>query len=170
MGELGVFDEDARLELIEGEVVEMPPIGPEHASVVDRFSELFVVTYRDGAIVRTQNPTIVGPRSLPQPDVALVRRADYSKRHPSPEDVLLLVEVADTTLRYDRDRRVPFYARSGFSEVWLVDLADQSILVYREPTSKGYQQQSVYRRSDRLAPLAFPDRSLAVDDLLNFGE
>jgi Uma2 family endonuclease len=166
MGELGVFEEDARLELTEGEVIEMPPIGPGHATVVDRLNELFVVTYRDAALVRTQNPSIVGPRSLPRPDLALVRRLDYSTRHPTPEDVLLLVEVSDTTLRYDRERKVPLYARHGIAEVWLVDLAGQIVTAYGDPGDKGYRSARTYRRGDRLSPLAFPDRPLAVDDVL----
>jgi len=166
MGDLGVFDEDARLELIEGEVVEMPPIGPGHADVVDRLAEQLVLAYSDRARVRTQNPTIVGSQSLPQPDLALVRRADYRQRHPAPEDVLLIVEVSDTTLRYDRGTKVPLYARGGIPEVWLVDLPGQSITAYRQPTDKGYGSEQVYRRGDRLAPLAFPDRALGVDDLL----
>jgi Uma2 family endonuclease len=168
MGEAGVFGEDDRVELIEGEVVQMAPIGPDRAECVDSLVELFVHTFGREARVRAGNPVLLDPHSEPEPDVALVRRraGGYGTRHPSPEDVLLLVEVADTSVLYDRRQKVPLYARAGIAEVWLVSLPDQTLTVYRDPARADYQSVLELRRGERVAPLAFPDRELAVDQIL----
>src|SRR6266487_355884 len=126
MGDAGVFAPDARLELIEGEIVEMAPIGSRHAGAVKALNRLFSRLVGDQAVVSVQDPVIIGDRSVPQPDLALLKpRADsYSGAHPTAADVLLMVEVADTTLPFDMDTKVPLYARSGIAEVWVVDLQD----------------------------------------------
>jgi len=164
----GILREDARVELIEGELYDMNPIGWAHQACVNRLTELFVRTLHGRAIVQPQGPVRLSERSLPQPDLALLRpRTDfYAHGGPGPADVLLLVEVSDTTLAYDRDVKVPLYARAGIPEVWLVDLAGGQVLVFREPEHDGYRDSRVYRPGDALSPQAFPDMSLAVDDLL----
>jgi Uma2 family endonuclease len=168
MAQAGILTEDDRLELIEGEIVEMAPIGSRHQSCVDRLAELFFRQVADRAIVRVQGPVLLERRSEPQPDLTLLRRRPsfYAIVHPGPEDVLLVVEVCDTTVDYDRQVKVPLYARYGIPEVWLVVLEKGLVEVYRKPTVQGYQEVSQARRGQRLSPEAFPDLELAVDDIL----
>ncbi len=168
MAEAGILTEDDRVELIDGEIIEMPPIGPEHAWRVDRLTELLIRTFGDVAYVRVQNPVRLGVYSEPQPDLALLRRRPegYSSAHPTPEDTFLVVEVAQTSVAFDRDVKAPLYARSGIGEFWLGDLNQQTVTVYRDPTSSGYRNSRSLRRGDRVAPQAFAERELAVDDIL----
>jgi len=132
MGEAGILQEDDRVELIEGEIVEMSPIGSRHAACVNRLVKLFVREVGDSGIVGAQNPVLLPDYSGPQPDVAVLRlREDfYAEAHPTPGDVLLLIEVSDTTLRYDREVKLPLYALAGILEVWIVDLQNGEILTY----------------------------------------
>jgi Uma2 family endonuclease len=168
MGKAGILTEDDRVELIEGEIVQMPPIGSPHASGVRRVTRLFYVGLGDAAVVSVQDPLRLSNESEPVPDVILLRpRPDfYAAGHPTAADVLLLVEVSDTTLAYDLRRKVPLYAREGVPEVWVVDLNGQRILVYRDPSPTGYQMSLILQRGDHLAPLAFPDLDFAINDIL----
>ncbi len=168
MGRAGILGEDDRVELIEGEIVEMAPIGPGHARSVNDFTERFVVHFRDVAIVSPQNSIRLGRYSEPQPDLVLLRRrADrYGNALPSAEDVLLVVEVSDTTVAADRGVKVPLYGRAGIPETWVADLPHDVLHVYREPVDDGYRVVQTLRRGDRVAPLAFPDRELEVAELL----
>jgi Uma2 family endonuclease len=163
MGEVGLFSPSERVELIEGEIVDMAPIGCEHAGTVNYLTGLLGAALAGRAIVATQNPVVLGLHSEPQPDIALLcPRADfYRGSHPRPEDVLLVVEVADTTLRYDREIKVPLYARHGIPEVWIVDLQGRALNVFREPATEGYRQVQLIERPTRLAPLLLSD--LAID-------
>lgn len=166
MAEAGILTEDDRVELIEGEIVDMAPIGSQHAASVARLTVLFSRVQGRG-IVWVQNPIRLGEHSEPQPDLTLLKpRADfYAKAHPGPEDVLLVVEVSDTSAEYDREVKLPLYAQAGIPEVWLVDLATEGVEVYRTPTPQGYREARQLRRDQRLAPQAFPTLDLAVDDL-----
>lgn len=138
MGRAGILPEDARVELIEGEVVPMSPIGERHADCVDRLAALFFERSRERARIRVQNPLNVGPRDAFQPDVALVRPGEYRASHPTGADAFLVIEVADTTL--DRDRlKLPRYASSGVLEVWIVDLERNVVEVHRDPVANGYR-------------------------------
>ncbi len=169
MAEAGILHEDDRVELIEGEIVEMSPIGRRHQACVDRLTHWLVPALRGRAIVRVQGSVRLSDISAPQPDVLLLRpRQDfYATVDPGSDDVVLAIEVADTSLRYDQGIKVPLYARHGIPEVWVVDLAEERVLVYREPDpGVGYRAVEVLGRGDRLAPHAFPDLELAVDDLL----
>lgn len=168
MAQAGIFSEDDRVELIEGEIVAMTPIGSRHAACVGRLTHIFASIVGERAIVWVQNPLRLGPDSEPQPDLALLRlRADfYAEAHPGPEDVLLVVEVAETSAEYDRTVKLPLYARSGIREVWLVDLATVSVEVCSDPTPGGYQRVRSIRRGERLSLGAFPPMELAADDLL----
>jgi len=168
MAEAGIFDEDDRVELLAGEIIEMTPIGSRHAACVDRVAQLFFERAARRAIVRVQNPIRLGKHSEPQPDLVLLRpRPDfYAQGHPGPEDVLLLVEVAETSAEYDRTIKLPLYARSGIPEVWLVDLAAAAVEVHRRPTPEGYQEVQRVRRGERLAPHTFPDLDLVVAEVL----
>jgi Uma2 family endonuclease len=169
MVEAGVFAPDDRIELIEGEILEMTPIGDPHASTVDRLNMLMTRRAGDRAIVRVQGPVrFAGLRSRPQPDLALLTpRADYyRKQSPGADDILLLIEVMDTSGEYDRRRKTPLYARAGVAEVWLVDIPAGIVDVHREPSAAGYGSVRTVHRGETLGPLAFPDVTLRVDDVL----
>lgn len=166
MVEVGILSEDSRVELIDGEVVEMPPIGPRHQNDVDIIAEVLSERFRDVARVRTQGPVQLGPNDEPFPDIALVRRRSYAERHPGPDDIFLLVEVGDTTVVSDLRFKAPLYGRHGVPELWLVDVQQRTLTVCRAPYAEGYRSMTVLRRGDRFAPLAFPDRQIAITDLL----
>lgn len=167
MGKAGVFSEDDRVELVEGEIVEMTPIGRRHASCVDRLTEL--LSSQPKVIVRVQNPVQLDVFTEVQPDVALLKRREdfYSRSHPTPEDVLLAVEVSDTSASYDREIKLPLYARFGVPEVWLVDLNTRIVEVYTRPENEEYRESRRAGRDDSLTASAVPDSSpVAVEDIL----
>jgi hypothetical protein len=168
MLEVGILREDDRLELLEGEVVEMSPINPRHAASVKRLIRLFTSRLGDRALVDVQNPVQLDEHSEPQPDLALLEpRPDYyAQSHPTPAEVRLLVEVVDTTLDYDREVKAPVYARAAIPELWLVNLVDGWLEVYREPSPVGYRSIRRVLPGEHVAPLAFPDVTLAADELL----
>ena len=168
MGEAGIFGEDDRVELIDGEIVEMTPSGSPHASRVKRLTQLLVRRLGGRAIVQVQDPVVLGRLSEPRPDLAVLKpRADfYAARHPEPADILLIVEVADASRRFDRGVKTPLYARAGIRELWLVDLADEVIDVHRRPQRGTYREVARYRRGQRLAIGALPGCSFRVTDIL----
>ena len=168
MAEANIFSEDDRVELLEGEIVQMTPIGSRHASNVMRLIRLFSQQVSEHALVSAQNPVRLDEYSEPQPDIALLRfRPDfYAEDHPKPEDVLLLVEVADTSIVFDRQVKVPLYAKAGIPEVWLVDLGGDSVEVHARPSRGGYEEVQQFRRGETISPQAFPDLKLNVSDIL----
>jgi Uma2 family endonuclease len=167
MGEAGVLKEDDRVELLDGEIVEMSPIGPPHASTVTRIMMLFIRRLRDKATIWVQNPIILDRWSEPQPDVCvLAQRADfYASGHPRPRDVLLGIEVMGTSRGYDRVK-LPLYAKAELREVWLVDLKEQAVEVYRRPALRGYRTQETFTSGPAIVPLAFPRTRFRVAELL----
>jgi Uma2 family endonuclease len=168
MAEAGVFHEDDRVELIDGEVVLMSPIGNKHAACVRRLNNILVVRVDGRAIVDVQDPVELDPHSEPEPDITLLRpRADfYAAAAPRPEDTLLVVEVGDSSVRFDRDVKAPLYARTGVSELWLVDVNAEQVSVCRRPTASGYGDVTVRGRGDMLSPAALPGVSISVDEVL----
>ncbi len=164
----GILHEDDRVELVEGEVVQMSPISSNAGSVNRLLAALARLQAESRAVVSVQNPVRLGEFGQPQPDVAVLRpRADfYSTAHPGPEDVLLVVEVAETSAEYDRQVKVPLYGRWGIPEVWLVDLEGDRVEVYREPTGEGYGRKRSLFRGDVLRPLRAPDLEVPVDQVL----
>ena len=169
MGETGILGEDDRVELIEGEIIEMTPIGSRHAATVARIQHLFSIRLRDRAVVWSQNPLLlVQQQSEPEPDVMLlVPRSDfYASGLPEPPDVRLLVEVADSSLPYDRRTKLPLYARAGVAEAWLVDLESGTLEIHREPRGAAYRDIPVPRADETFSPAAFPDLTLTRRDLL----
>ena len=170
MGEAGIFTEDDRVELIDGEVREMTPIGPPHAGIVNHLTEVMVTRLAGRANVIVQNPIRLDRHTEPQPDLSVARRRKgfYADRHPEPGDVLLVVEVADSSLRYDRSEKVPRYARAGIPETWLVDVEACTVTAYTHPGPEGYAQRHVRRRGERMGASSVPKLGLAVDDV--FGE
>lgn len=167
MGETGILKEDDRVELIEGEIIEMSPIGRRHAACVGRLTNLFSRLLADRAIVWIQNPIVLNDYTEPQPDVALlVRREDFYERSlPAPDDVLLVVEVADTTLEYDRQIKVPLYARALISEVWIVNLSDEQVEVYTRPTDGAYQNVRRHGRGETINSADALGLTLNVDEI-----
>ncbi|TAK37068.1 MAG: Uma2 family endonuclease [Chloroflexota bacterium] len=166
----GILREDARVELIDGEVMDMTPIGRRHAAVVARLARMLTRRLDETvAVVWPQNPVRMDEHSEPQPDVTILcaREDDYADEEPGPDDVLLIVEVADTTLLYDRNRKVPLYARAGIAEVWLVDLTGNSITVHRDPGPQGYRDVTILRGGDVLSPRTVPGLTLIVDEVLH---
>jgi Uma2 family endonuclease len=165
MGEAHVFSHQARLELMEGEIVEMPPIGSAHAAVVCTLDTL-LREVAPRAMVRVQSPLVLGERSAPQPDVMLLRpRADrYYNSHPTAADALLVVEVADTTLMYDLEVKRPLYARAGITELWIVDIARRELHVFREP-ELDYSFHRVLLANDGVSVAALGDVGLMISSL-----
>jgi Uma2 family endonuclease len=160
-----ILGEEDRVELIDGEIIDMPPIGSPHGGAVNRIANRLTRAFAEtDAIVATQNPLRLSDFSEPEPDTALLRPRDdfYAKRHPRPEDVLLLIEVAESSLHYDRDKKLPLYARAGIAECWLVDLVGQALWIYRDPGPQGYA--SIRQASD-LAALSLRCLPHAVVDL-----
>ena len=163
------WDEDTRVELLDGEIVWMSPIGDPHAACVSRLNRLFTRRYADDvALVSPQNPVRVSQIDLPQPDLALLKpRADYySSSTPRPEDVLVLVEVADTTVRTDLGRKARIYAAAGVQEYWVIDLNSRSIYVHRQPSGGAYAARAVLSNSDHLSAQFAPDVSFTADEML----
>ena len=169
MGETGFLDPKARLELIEGELFEMAPIGSFHAGTVGILTRLLVRAVANSAFVHVQNPIWLDDHSEPQPDIVLLRpRSDYYlKEHPRAEDVLLLIEVSDSTARFDRKTKVPLYARYGIPEVWLVvGPRRRHIEVYRDlQLEQGEYQTRLQAREGVLAPALLPEAEIRLDAL-----
>lgn len=165
MAETGILPAEDRFELIEGEIYRMAPIGSRHAGCVNCLNHLLNGV---GAILAPQNPVVLSDLSEPQPDMALLRWRDdfYRSSHPDPDDILLLIEVADSSVGFDRGVKAPLYARRGICEFWLVDLSRNTLDVHRQPSSTGFRDIRQFRKGDRISPLAFPDLELNVSDIL----
>ena len=146
----------------------MSPIGPFHGGLVNRLTRLFHKLSRGRWLVSAQNPLRLDDHSEPEPDVMLLKPAadDYTSRHPQPDDVFLLIEVSDTTLEFDCGEKLRAYGRAGITEVWIVNLNDATIEDYREPNFTGYGSKTVLRAGDQAKPLAFPDVTVDVAELL----
>lgn len=167
MARAGILTEEDRVELLDGQIVEKMTINRPHAGCVNRLNRLFVGRLGDRAVVQPQNPILLDDYSEPEPDVSLLRpKADfYAQEDPMPEDVLLVIEVADASLARDRMVKVPLYARAGVPEVWIVNLQARRIEVFKGPSQEGYRE-SRWIDDGSLSPLAFPDLALRLDDLL----
>ena len=168
MGEAGILASDSRVELIEGEIIEMSPIGNRHLACVARANELFVAAFAGKAIVTCQSYVRLNHYSEPQPDLVLAKtRSDYYvRKRLSADDTFLVVEVADSSLAYDRKIKMPLYARSGVPEVWIEDLQKNRLLVYRNPNGQTYATSLVLSPGNSVSLIAFPDTVFSVGDLL----
>jgi Uma2 family endonuclease len=164
MAAAGIFSPDERVELINGEILSMAAIGFRHASYVLRLNSLFSKLLQDKALVSVQNPLRLSDLSEPQPDIALLRPRDdfYETSLPQASDVLLLVEVADSSIDYDRNTKIPLYAQHGIPEVWLVDVEQVMIYVYRYPSATGYGSVQHYPTDQSIDCLAFPSRMFSL--------
>lgn len=168
MADVGVLKWGGHDELISGVVMDPFSITPLHASVTHQIAGPFFNLPEKACIVSIRNPVRLDEYNELQPDVMLVKYVPnyYTTRHPGPEDVLLLVEVADASLDYDREDKLPAYGRAGIGEVWIVNLNDETIEVYREPHFTGYASKTILRAGDQAVPQVFPDVTVNVAELL----
>ncbi len=168
MVDAGILEEDDRVELLDGEIIEMTPIGPRHSGLVLRLTRLLIERLGGRGVVGPQNPVILDDLSEPQPDlyVCIPRADDYMAAHPHPSDILLIIEVSDTSLAYDRGRKATRYAAVGVPELWIIDLQHNVVEVLREPGRTGYALTLTHRSGETFSPSAFPDVEFAVDELL----
>jgi Uma2 family endonuclease len=168
MGEVGILGPRDRVELIEGELIAMAPIGPNHAGTVIALNAALTTTMQGRALVSPPNPIHLSERSLPQPDYAvLLPRPDrYRTAHPRPHEVLLLIEVADSSLEYDRDVKRALYARHGIAEFWIVNLVKGDVEVCRSPGPDGYASVTAVGRAGVLEPALLPGAQIKVADIL----
>ena len=168
MAETGVLRPDARVELLDGEIIDMSPIGAFHGSVTKFLNQFFSASSKGRWIVGVQDPAQLDDHSEPQPDLTLLKPSAnfYRNGHPRPADVFLLVEISDTTLEKDQEVKLPAYARAGIAEIWIVNLNEQTIEVYRQPHFAGYGSKTILCAGDKASPQAFPDVSLDVAELL----
>ena len=166
MAKGGVLDPDVRSELIDGEIFDMPPIGERHQGVVDHLQHAFITVLGTKATVRGQGPIVLGEHSMPQPDLAVLRWRDdfYVRAHPRADDVLLVVEVAHSSLGHDERTKRPLYARHALPEYWLVDVEGRRATVYRDPSGSDYRESFV--ASGPLALVALP--GVELDPTLPF--
>ncbi|MBD1842231.1 Uma2 family endonuclease [Cyanobacteria bacterium FACHB-63] len=164
----GILQEGDRVELIRGEIVEKASIGTKHAAGVRRLNRLFFNKFGDQVLISVQNPVEVDEYSEPEPDIALLRpREDfYASAHPTPDDVFLLIEVSDSTIRYDRTVKIPLYAEDNIAEAWIVDVNAELVEVYRQPSATGYRPLQTSMRGQTIELLAFPGVPISVDEIL----
>lgn len=167
MGQVAILKDDDRVELLDGEIVNMTPIGPVHAGAVTRIAELFFRRLAGRALVIVQNPLRLAPHSEPQPDIVIARRRDdyYQLGHPTAEDVLLVIEVGDSSLRLDRKVKVPLYASANVPELWLVNCAGVTVTTYAEPEVGAYGVIRTARVNETLIPRMLPDLEITVREI-----
>ena len=168
MAEAGILTEDDRVELIDGVIVEMSPVGSRHVGCVNLYTRWLSQLVGDRAILQVQGSIHLDDDTEPQPDLALLRdRPDfYSSSHAEPSDALLLIEVADSSVGYDRHEKLPRYARAGVPEVWITVLPERIIEAYTEPVAGRYTRNRIYVPGDTISPSALPDIELVVSDIL----
>lgn len=168
MAETGVLRPDARVELLNGRIIDISPIGPFHGGVTKYLNQLFSAAANGRWLTQVQDPVHLDDHSEPEPDLALLKPAAdfYRRRHPQPEDVFLLVEVSDSTLATDQEDKLPAYGRTGIAEVWIVNLNELTVEIYREPNFAGYASKTIVRAGDQASPQAFPDAAVDVAELL----
>ena len=168
MGEVGIIDSDARVELLEGEIIEMSPVGYKHIYCVNRATALFFARLTGKVIVSVQNPVVLSQYTEPQPDILLARfRPDFYKdKRISSEDTVLAMEISDTTLRKDRDLKMPLYAKARVPELWIENLQKDVLLVFRDPGPKTYATSLTLHRGESISLTAFPDIVFKVEELL----
>ncbi len=168
LAEVGILAPDERVELLAGEIIKMAPIGSKHAGGVTQFAEEFSVRLGRRVTVRVQNPVRLSGGEEPEPDIAVLHRKDdgYASGHPGPEDVILLIEVADSSVGFDRRHKLPMYALHGIPEVWLGDINARRVEVHDEPMAAGYARVRVFDAGETLSPGAFPDLEIPVSHVM----
>ena len=169
MATSGIFTENAQVELIQGEIIDMAPIGSKHAGIVSFLARSLMLQLGESAIVRVQDPIHLGDFSAPQPDLAIVKPRDdfYREQHPTAEDVLLLIEVSDSTSNYDLKSKIPLYAKYGIAESWLIDLNDNRTIQFYQPREGRYALQNSFRADDLIIPIQLSHLRVRLAALLN---
>ncbi|AFY60292.1 Uma2 family endonuclease [Synechococcus sp. PCC 6312] len=169
MIEAGILASDERVELIQGQLYKMTAKGTAHSAAVTRIDRIFSQQLANQALLRLQDPVQLSDFSEPEPDIAIVKvdPLDYEDHHPTPAEIFLLIEVADSTLRRDRDLKVPVYGQSGIREYWILDVQQRCLYVFRQPSPSGYQDEQQLTEQDTVTPLAFPNCRIAVKAFLN---
>ncbi|MDQ2745727.1 MAG: Uma2 family endonuclease [Acidobacteriota bacterium] len=167
MIELGMLKDYEKAEIIEGELIQKTPIGNRHAATVNALTRFFSRNLNDGILVSVQNPVRLSDYDEPEPDLALadLRKFD-GKRHPRPEEVILLVKVSDSTVKYDRDQKLPLYAEAEIPEVWIINLPNELVEVHTQPSVGLYQFVKIFKRGENVKSEALPELSLEVDAIL----
>jgi Uma2 family endonuclease len=168
MIEMGMIEDYEKSEIIDGELVPKMSIGDKHAWIVDFLTRYFILNLPKTIFVRTQNPLRLSDFDEPEPDLVLtdLRRYD-GKRHPRPAETLLVIEVADASLRYDRNEKLSLYAQSGISEAWIVNIPHNTIEVHQNPSDGIYQKTDIFRAGDMVVSSVLPDLTLSVDEVLS---
>ena len=167
MADAGILGEEERVELLDGEILIMPPIRPPHEDGTTRLSSDLIHRLHGRAWVRVQNAVQLDDHGLPEPDIAIVRlRDDYHRERPTPADVLLIIEVSDTSLEYDRELKLPRYAAAGIPEVWIANVPARHVEAFHDPVDGVYQSSRTVPADGRISPRAFPDVVLTVGDFL----
>jgi Uma2 family endonuclease len=166
MIEAGIYTENDRLELLNGEIIELMPKGAKHVYFNEEISDILKEKLKDKADVRSQNPIILGDFSEPEPDIVLAvpPRKKYLESHPKASDILLIIEISDTTLQYDRETKADTYSRNGIEQYLLLNLQNETIENYREPDETGYQFKQTLRKGDSFNLVAFPEIEISVDE------
>lgn len=168
MIEIGILKDYEKAEIIEGELIQKMPIGDKHASVVNNLTRIFVKSVSEEVLVSVQNPLRLSDYNEPEPDFVLADLTKYDgKRHPRPPEVLLVAEVADWTLKYDRDVKLPLYAEAGICEVWIVNLISEIVEVHSKPAVGLYQLVKIYNRGEIVGSGTIPNLEVAVDKILS---
>lgn len=167
MAEVGILKPGDRVELINGEIFEKSPIGSKHAALVDRLARILNQLLQGKASIRIQNPIRIDSKNEPEPDITILhyRQDDYAAAHPKASDVHIVIEVADTSIKYDREIKMPLYATCQIQEYWIIDLASEEIMAAGQPTGNDYSVKKIYKRGDVLKVLG---KTLNTNDILDF--
>jgi len=168
MAETGILDEDERVELLEGKIIWMSAKGTAHRSAVGRTDYLLKNRLRNRAWVSAQEPIKLNQRSEPEPDVAVVQidPLDYADHHPTPSEVYLIIEVADSSLKFDCETKAKAYAQAGIADYWVLDVVERQLYVFREPNEEGYQSKVILGENEMISPLQFADLQVVVLEML----
>ncbi len=168
MAKAGILTENDRVELINGEIIQMAPIGSKHAAAVNRFSNLLKELLARKVIVSVQNPIKINELNEPEPDITILRNRDdfYEDDHPTADDVLIVIEISDTTIAYDREIKLPVYAKAGIPEFWLVNLHRQELEVHNSPSLDVYKKREIIKHGDKVK---LPDLGIEIDAGLLLG-
>ena len=168
LAEIGIFDPEERLELIEGNIIKISAKGTVHASATRRTANLLHNLLGNQAAVYNKSPIALDDNSEPEPDIAAVRidPFDYATHHPTPSEVYLSIEVADSSLTFDREIKAKIYARSGIADYWVLNVGDRQLHVFREPAVDGYQSEVIFGETAIISPLQFPIVNIAIQEML----
>lgn len=168
MAKAGIFHPEERVELIAGQIIRMSAKGTAYTAAVRRTAKVLRNLLENQAEIYTQDPIQLGDFSEPEPDVAVVRLdpLDYADHHPTPSEIYLIIEVADSSFKYDRETKAKVYAKSGIADYWVLDVIDRKLHVFREPTQEGYHSEVIFSEEASVSPLQFPDVAITLQDML----